>query len=76
MNATRERVEAAVKDVAEGKLIVVVDDDDRENEGDLIMAASLATPEQVAFMIERHPLHPGDARGGAASAARSHGGDE
>jgi 3,4-dihydroxy 2-butanone 4-phosphate synthase/GTP cyclohydrolase II len=51
MNATRERVEAAVKDVAEGKLIVVVDDDDRENEGDLIMAASLATPEQVAFMI-------------------------
>jgi 3,4-dihydroxy 2-butanone 4-phosphate synthase/GTP cyclohydrolase II len=68
MNATRERVEAAVKDVAEGKLIVVVDDDDRENEGDLIMAASLATPEQVAFMI-RHtsgilctPVTPEEAR--------------
>ena len=39
--------------IAAGELVVVVDDDDRENEGDLIMAASKAMPEQLAFMI-RH----------------------
>ena len=46
-------VEEAIAAIAAGEMIVVVDDDDRENEGDLIMAASRATPEQVAFMI-RH----------------------
>ena len=46
-------IEQAVGAIKAGELIVVVDDDDRENEGDLIMAASQATPEQVAFMI-RH----------------------
>ena len=46
-------VEEAISAVASGQLVVVVDDDDRENEGDLIMAASKATPEQIAFMI-RH----------------------
>jgi 3,4-dihydroxy 2-butanone 4-phosphate synthase/GTP cyclohydrolase II len=46
-------VEEAIQDIAAGKLVVVVDDADRENEGDLIMAASKATPEQVAFVI-RH----------------------
>ena len=39
--------------IRNGEMVVVVDDDDRENEGDLIMAASKATPEAVAFMI-RH----------------------
>ncbi|MDX1401372.1 MAG: 3,4-dihydroxy-2-butanone-4-phosphate synthase [Kiloniellales bacterium] len=53
MNNVRSSVEEAVAAVASGEMVVVVDDDDRENEGDLIMAASLATPEQVAFMI-RH----------------------
>lgn len=48
-----DTVEAALADIAAGRMVVVVDDDDRENEGDLIMAASKATPEQVAFMI-RH----------------------
>ncbi len=48
-----DSVEEAIKDFADGKIVVVVDDDDRENEGDLIMAASKATPEQVAFII-RH----------------------
>jgi 3,4-dihydroxy 2-butanone 4-phosphate synthase/GTP cyclohydrolase II len=43
----------AVRAIAAGELIVVVDDEDRENEGDLIMAASKATPEHVGFMI-RH----------------------
>jgi 3,4-dihydroxy 2-butanone 4-phosphate synthase/GTP cyclohydrolase II len=46
-------VEAAVAAVARGELVVVVDDRDRENEGDLIMAAALATPDKAAFMI-RH----------------------
>src|SRR5918998_5072381 len=46
-------VAEAIAAVADGELVVVVDDNDRENEGDLIMAACKATPEQIAFMI-RH----------------------
>ena len=46
-------VEDAVQAIAAGEMIIVVDDADRENEGDLIMAASRATAEQVAFII-RH----------------------
>jgi 3,4-dihydroxy 2-butanone 4-phosphate synthase/GTP cyclohydrolase II len=46
-------VSEAIAALAAGELVVVVDDDDRENEGDLIMAASKASPEQIAFMI-RH----------------------
>jgi len=46
-------VQEAIAAIAAGQLVVVVDDTDRENEGDLIMAASKATPEQIAFMI-RH----------------------
>jgi 3,4-dihydroxy 2-butanone 4-phosphate synthase/GTP cyclohydrolase II len=46
-------VEDAVNAIAAGKMIIVVDDADRENEGDLVMAASRATAEQVAFII-RH----------------------
>lgn len=53
-HATRfDSMEDALSAIAAGEMLVVVDDDDRENEGDLIMAASKATPEQVAFMI-RH----------------------
>jgi 3,4-dihydroxy-2-butanone 4-phosphate synthase len=48
-----DRVRAAVAAFARGELVVVVDDEDRENEGDLIMAAEKATPERVAFMV-RH----------------------
>jgi 3,4-dihydroxy 2-butanone 4-phosphate synthase / GTP cyclohydrolase II len=44
-------VDRAVKDIAEGRPVVVVDDADRENEGDIILAASMATPELLAFMI-------------------------
>ncbi len=46
-------VDDAVAAIREGEMVVVVDDADRENEGDLIMAAARATPEQTAFMI-RH----------------------
>lgn len=44
-------VEEAVVAIASGNMIIVLDDEDRENEGDLIMAASSATPEKVAFII-------------------------
>jgi len=46
-------IDEVVSAIADGEMVIVVDDDDRENEGDLIMAAGHATPEQVAFMI-RH----------------------
>src|SRR6476646_6911832 len=44
-------IERAIADIAAGKPVVVVDDADRENEGDLIFAAEMATPELVAFMV-------------------------
>ncbi|MER5941498.1 bifunctional 3,4-dihydroxy-2-butanone-4-phosphate synthase/GTP cyclohydrolase II [Streptomyces sp. NPDC001928] len=44
-------VEQAIADIAAGRPIVVVDDEDRENEGDLVVAAEHATPEIVAFMM-------------------------
>jgi 3,4-dihydroxy 2-butanone 4-phosphate synthase / GTP cyclohydrolase II len=44
-------VAEAIQDVAAGRLIIVTDDEDRENEGDLIMAASQATPEAINMMI-------------------------
>lgn len=45
-------IEEAVEDIREGKMIVVVDDEDRENEGDLLMAAEMITPEAVNFMAK------------------------
>jgi 3,4-dihydroxy 2-butanone 4-phosphate synthase/GTP cyclohydrolase II len=48
-----DSVEQAVLALKRGEMIVVVDDDDRENEGDLIAAAAKITPEQMAFMV-RH----------------------
>jgi 3,4-dihydroxy 2-butanone 4-phosphate synthase/GTP cyclohydrolase II len=44
-------IDRAIADIAAGKAVIVVDDADRENEGDLIVAASKATPELVAFMV-------------------------
>jgi 3,4-dihydroxy 2-butanone 4-phosphate synthase/GTP cyclohydrolase II len=46
-------VERAIAEIAAGRAVVVVDDEERENEGDLIIAAELATPELIAFMV-RH----------------------
>jgi 3,4-dihydroxy 2-butanone 4-phosphate synthase/GTP cyclohydrolase II len=45
-------IEEAVKDFKEGKFVIVVDDEDRENEGDLIIAAEKITPEKVNFMLK------------------------
>ena len=45
-------IEAALEDFKEGKFVIVVDDEDRENEGDLIIAAEKITPEKVNFMLK------------------------
>ncbi len=45
-------IEDAIKDFREGKFVIVVDDEDRENEGDLIIAAEKITPEKVNFMLK------------------------
>ncbi|MBN4069288.1 MAG: bifunctional 3,4-dihydroxy-2-butanone-4-phosphate synthase/GTP cyclohydrolase II [Alkaliphilus sp.] len=43
-------IEEAIEDIKAGKMVVVIDDEDRENEGDLVMAAEKATPEAINFM--------------------------
>jgi 3,4-dihydroxy 2-butanone 4-phosphate synthase / GTP cyclohydrolase II len=45
-----DTIESALEDIRQGKMIIVVDDEDRENEGDFVMAAELITPEAVNFM--------------------------
>jgi 3,4-dihydroxy 2-butanone 4-phosphate synthase/GTP cyclohydrolase II len=50
-NVRLDSIERAIADFREGKAIVVVDDEDRENEGDIIFAASKATPELMAFLV-------------------------
>lgn len=49
---TLDRIEDAIADLKEGKFVIVVDDEDRENEGDLIIAAEMITPEKVNFMLK------------------------
>jgi 3,4-dihydroxy 2-butanone 4-phosphate synthase/GTP cyclohydrolase II len=44
------KIEDAIEDIRQGKMVVLVDDEDRENEGDLTMAAEMATPESINFM--------------------------
>ena len=45
-----ERIERAMRDMREGRMVVLMDDEDRENEGDLILAAEKVTPEAINFM--------------------------
>lgn len=52
MRPAIERVLAALEDIRQGKMVILVDDEDRENEGDLVMAADLCTPEAVNFMAK------------------------
>ncbi len=47
-----DRIEDALEDFKQGKFVIVVDDEDRENEGDLIIAAEKITPEDVNFMLK------------------------
>ncbi len=68
MQDTNQRVEAVIAAFARGEIVVVADDDDRENEGDLFVAASLCTPEKMAFIIRNTsgivcaPLAPAEAK--------------
>jgi len=50
-NPPFDTVESAIQDIAAGRLVIVTDDEDRENEGDLIMAATKATPQSVGMMV-------------------------
>ena len=51
MNTTQfSTIEDALEDVRAGRMVVVVDAEDRENEGDLVQAAQFATPESINFM--------------------------
>ncbi len=65
---SHERVERAIAAFAKGEIVAVTDDDDRENEGDLFVAASLCTPEKMAFIIRNTsgivcaPVAPQEAR--------------
>ncbi|HEV1999770.1 MAG TPA: 3,4-dihydroxy-2-butanone-4-phosphate synthase [Xanthobacteraceae bacterium] len=68
MNDVRARVERALSAFKRGEIVVVTDDDDRENEGDLFVAAQLCSPEKMAFLV-RHtsgivcaPLPPEEAK--------------
>lgn len=47
------RVQQAIEDIKNGKMVVMVDDEDRENEGDLVYAASFSTPQRVNFMASQ-----------------------
>ena len=52
MKRTFDSIESVVADLRKGKMVIVVDDADRENEGDLIMAAQHATPQAINFMAK------------------------
>ena len=47
-----DKIEDAIADIKRGKMVIVIDDEDRENEGDLVMAASKATPKAINFMAK------------------------
>lgn len=46
-----QRVQEAIEDIKKGKMVIMVDDEDRENEGDLVYASAFSTPEHVNFMV-------------------------
>lgn len=50
MKHSLDSIESAIEDIKQGKIIIVVDDEDRENEGDFLIAARFATPEVINFM--------------------------
>ncbi len=52
MKTTLNTIEEAIEDIKQGKFVIVVDDQDRENEGDLIIAAEKITPDKVNFMLK------------------------
>jgi len=51
-NKALERVEIAINEIKKGRMVIMMDDEDRENEGDLVYAATFSTPEMVNFMAK------------------------
>ena len=47
-----DTIESAVEDIKNGKIIIVVDDENRENEGDFVAAAEMVTPDMINFMAK------------------------
>ena len=48
-----DTIEAAIEDIRNGRMVIAVDDEDRENEGDFIIAAEKITPDDVNFMLSQ-----------------------
>ena len=72
-------IEEALEDIRAGKMVVVCDDEDRENEGDLAMAAQFVTPDAINFMAKQGrglDLPGADARALRRARPRAHGGQE
>src|SRR5271170_2060723 len=52
MNKSFDSIESVIADIRKGRMVVVVDDADRENEGDIVMAAEHVTPAAINFMVK------------------------
>ena len=50
-----DSIEQALKDIKKGRFVILVDDEDRENEGDLVIAAEKVTPQAINFMAKHAP---------------------
>ena len=73
----RHELTMSSRDIAAGQIVIVTDDADRENEGDLVMAAEKATPQAINFMTMHGrglDLRPDLERAGRAARAAAHGG--
>ena len=57
MDTKLNKIEEAIEDIKAGKVIIVVDDEDRENEGDFVAAARTVTPEMINFMDLNSVVH-------------------
>ena len=56
MNRQIDTIEQAIEDIRQGKIVMVIDDPDRENEGDFICATEFATPENITGPVILWPL--------------------
>ncbi|MDR3347590.1 MAG: 3,4-dihydroxy-2-butanone-4-phosphate synthase, partial [Helicobacteraceae bacterium] len=52
MNIVVKRVQEAIETIKSGKMVILIDDEDRENEGDLMYAGALSTPDLMNFMVK------------------------
>ena len=56
MKTSFSPISQIIKDLSKGKMVVIVDDEKRENEGDLVIASELATPETINFMAKKSEI--------------------